>query len=234
MSIASLVRSLAAAGATPEVIAIAVDALEAEQAKAAAAQAAEAAVHEARKSSQRERQRRSRERRMSRDGHVGVTSLSRDSHITICDPPIPPIPLNDPQPLLPTVEVNLNPKPPFIPPFPKFPKNSFEQFWSAYPNKVGKKDAKRSFERLEKSGEVTFDDLFAGVERYKVSKPEHHEWKHPATWLNRGCWTDEYAPPVPPSPPINGFRYPPVDIDAEVAAAYAEIERRKLKNAQSH
>lgn len=214
MSIASLVRSLAAAGATTEVIAIAVEALEAEQSKELARKA---------KRAEQKALERARKKDVSRDSRAIVC----DMDATVCDPPIPSFPLNDPQPLLPNVEVNLNPKPPFIPPFPKFPKNSFEQFWSTYPNKVGKKDAKRSFERLEKSGEVTFDDLSAGVERYKVSKPEHHEWKHPATWLNQGCWTDEYAPP--PSPLINGFSRPPVDLGAEADAIRAAIERGKSR-----
>lgn len=98
MSIALLVRSLAAAGATPEVIAIAVAAMEEERAK-------EAAADETRRASQRDRTRRSREKAKGRNvtvtlPTVTVTSLSRD-----------PSPLNDPQPLLPTVEDNLNTPP---------------------------------------------------------------------------------------------------------------------------
>lgn len=66
MSIAALIRAMAEAGATPEAIALAVDALEAKDQKEAD-----------RKAAQRERTRRSRSRR---DGNVTVTPALRDGN----------------------------------------------------------------------------------------------------------------------------------------------------------
>jgi len=66
MSLATLIRNMAAAGATPEAIALAVEAIEAAEAKV-----------EARRASARERKRRQRAGQ-SRDSHGTVTPLSRD------------------------------------------------------------------------------------------------------------------------------------------------------------
>lgn len=72
MSLAALIRSMATAGAPPEAIALAVEAIEAEQAKAAEKRA-QAAF---RKAEQRERE------RLSRDGSVTVTGQSEDGDAT--------------------------------------------------------------------------------------------------------------------------------------------------------
>ena len=119
MTIADLVRRLAEAGATPEVIAIAIEAVEAQSTRLAE-------IREAAK----ERKRKSREKRhtepkvtpeddMSRDGHVTVTGQSRDGHVTTLSPPCsPPLPLSLP----PTPPNSIPFSPPLIPPSPQ---NSF-------------------------------------------------------------------------------------------------------------
>ena len=119
MTIADLVRRLAEAGATPEVIAIAIEAVEAQSTRLAE-------IREAAK----ERKRKSREKRhtepkvtpeddMSRDGHVTVTGQSRDGHVTTLSPPCsPPLPLSLP----PTPPNSIPFSPPIIPPSPQ---NSF-------------------------------------------------------------------------------------------------------------
>lgn len=211
MSIAALVRSLAAAGATPEVIAIAVDALETEQAREAARKA---------KRAEQKASERARKKDVSRDCRATVAIMSRD-----------PSPLNDPQPLLPNVEVNLR-----TPPkekdtsYPKrktlpWPVGSFDRIWAAYPNKVGKKVAFAKLAKIEREEEATPDEIIAGIERYKLDKPEHHEWKHPLTWLNGGCWLDEYAAPVATGPPVNGR--PVQDFGARADKINAILEKRK-------
>ena len=44
---------------------------------------------------------------------------------------------------------------------------------------------------------ATFDELIDGIKRYatycRQQKTEDKFIKHPATWLNQGCWADEYA-----------------------------------------
>lgn len=73
MSIAALIRSMAAAGATAEAIALAVEAIEAREC-AAASHRAKAA------------ERKARQRLRERDSHVTVTGHERDSHVTL--PPL--------------------------------------------------------------------------------------------------------------------------------------------------
>lgn len=68
----------------------------------------------------------------------------------------------------------------------------FNEFWSAYPKKVGKKDAQRAFAKVPKA---EWPKLIPAVERQKKSK----QWQkddgqyipNPSTWLNQGRWDDE-------------------------------------------
>ena len=68
----------------------------------------------------------------------------------------------------------------------------FDAFWNPYPNKVGKSDARKSFERVRKSGRVGFDNLMAAWRRY-IAKTDDRPWCNPATWLNQGRWEDQPA-----------------------------------------
>lgn len=93
MSIAALIRDLAAAGASAEAIAIAVEAIERAQAAADAPRAAA----RARKQRQRDRE---RERDMSRDSHAEVTGQERDDPAPSPSPlPFPQTPKLTPHPL---------------------------------------------------------------------------------------------------------------------------------------
>lgn len=71
----------------------------------------------------------------------------------------------------------------------------FEQFWAAYPRKVGKKDALKAFKKVK----VSVDVLIAAVERQKQGqqwmKDDGQYIPNPATWLNQERWEDEVAPP---------------------------------------
>jgi hypothetical protein len=69
---------------------------------------------------------------------------------------------------------------------------NFDAFWNPYPNKVGKTDARKSFERIRKSGRVTFEDLMMAWRRY-IAKTDDRPWCNPATWLNQGRWEDQPA-----------------------------------------
>lgn len=74
--------------------------------------------------------------------------------------------------------------------------DEFEQWWKECPKKVSKDDAYRKFNTILAGGIATFDDLFDGIKRYAEhcaeEKTEPHYIKHPSTWLNQGCWKDEY------------------------------------------
>lgn len=71
---------------------------------------------------------------------------------------------------------------------------TFAEFWSAYPNKVGKRDARGSYDRALKriSGPDPPSVILAGVARAQTSR----KWldgiiPNPATWLNQDRWEDE-------------------------------------------
>lgn len=83
MSIAALIRAMASAGATPEAIAIAVEAIEEAHANERDRRALQA---------ERKRRQRANERDMSRDSHGTVTGQGRDSHRNTLPPLSPPLP----------------------------------------------------------------------------------------------------------------------------------------------
>lgn len=82
----------------------------------------------------------------------------------------------------------------------------FIAFWEAYPRRVGKKAAKKAFERALREG-ATPDEIMVGVELYKAwlnSRDTEIQFvKHPATYLNGGCWEDEYKLNLPEKKPFD-------------------------------
>lgn len=77
---------------------------------------------------------------------------------------------------------------------PKPPKGDFEEFWSAFPKKVGKQAAKKAFEKVK----VPLETLLTAIEQQKRSaqwsKDNGQFIPNPATWLNQGRWDDEMPP----------------------------------------
>lgn len=72
-----------------------------------------------------------------------------------------------------------------------WPKDYGDVFWAAYPRKTEKLSAMKKLATIRKSGIVTFADLMDGVRRYAAAGTEPQYTKHPTTWLNAGCWSDE-------------------------------------------
>jgi len=72
--------------------------------------------------------------------------------------------------------------------------NGFTAFWSAYPRKVGKLAAQKAYTKARQT--VSAEDLLAGLERYKVTKPSYADWCHAKTWLTQGRWLDQDDTPV--------------------------------------
>lgn len=77
-----------------------------------------------------------------------------------------------------------------------WPSDYREQFWTNYPRRTEKKAAMAKLDAICKSAKVPWARFFGGVMRYaaQVSGTEERFIKHPTTWLNRGCWDDEYRP----------------------------------------
>jgi hypothetical protein len=80
--------------------------------------------------------------------------------------------------------------------------DTFTDFWSAYPRKVGKVDALKAYIKALKI--ATAEEILEGVKRYAQDPNRELEFTaHPATWLNRGSWNDD---PLPRKTPQNSPR----------------------------
>lgn len=66
----------------------------------------------------------------------------------------------------------------------------FDEFWSLYPNKVGKRLAKEKF--LSALKRSSFQEIMDGLKKY-VAKKDDRFWCNPATWLNQDRWADQPA-----------------------------------------
>lgn len=78
----------------------------------------------------------------------------------------------------------------------------FDTFWSAYPKKTGKADARKKFEKLV-TDESTLSAILKSLEYLKTTEQWQKEngkyIPYPATWLNQKRWEDETAqPPAEP------------------------------------
>lgn len=73
--------------------------------------------------------------------------------------------------------------------------SEFDQFWAEFPKKIGKKAAQKAFQNAQDRPSI--DDLLEALRKAKRSpqwlKDGGQFIPHPATWLNRGQWSD-----VPP------------------------------------
>ncbi len=76
------------------------------------------------------------------------------------------------------------------------PATTFDRFWAAYPKKVGKGAAQKSFSKVK----VPLEQLLGAIERQKLSDQWTREngryIPNPATWLNQCRWEDDLSPCV--------------------------------------
>lgn len=81
----------------------------------------------------------------------------------------------------------------------------FDDFWDAYPRKVGKKKARVKFAAAVKAAGDA-QRVIDGALRLAADPnlPEKQFIPHPTTWLERGGWDDEPLPSRSPSRPITG------------------------------
>ena len=72
----------------------------------------------------------------------------------------------------------------------------FETFWRAYPRRVAKGAAQRSWDKLAKLG-TNPADIIKGAEAYAAAcrGKEVQYIAHPATWLNAQRWLDDSSQP---------------------------------------
>lgn len=198
MSLAAMVKAMAASGCSAEQIAATVGAFEEDRLSK-------------KRAGNLERQRRFRERN-GNNALQGVTE--RDT----------PPPNDTASTLSSKVESNLTPTP-YNPPTPKIEpdfeaKQAFEsEWWPAYPHKVGKPDAMRKYIAAHRKAGT--DALLAGLQTYIRTKPPDRPWCNPATWLNQERWNDKPAPTSQSLfPGTNGRRG---DENSFIAAARRDI-----------
>lgn len=67
----------------------------------------------------------------------------------------------------------------------------FEEFWNNYPRKKAKAAGRKAYDKARQTG--SREDILAGAMRYAAerSSEDPQFTKHPSTWLNQQCWTDE-------------------------------------------
>jgi hypothetical protein len=79
---------------------------------------------------------------------------------------------------------------------------SFDQFYAAYPRKVGKQDAQKAWAKLKPNAEL-FALILGAIESQKAGadwlRDDGQYIPHPATWLRAGRWLDEVRPYVAPA-----------------------------------
>ena len=72
--------------------------------------------------------------------------------------------------------------------------SEFEQLWSIYPRKEGKKKAQSAYLRARKKG-TTYEAVRQGIDNYnrhiKIKNTDKKYIKQGATWFNGECWNDE-------------------------------------------
>lgn len=91
---------------------------------------------------------------------------------------------------------------------PKAPQGAgeaFERFWQAYPRKVGRGAAEKSWGKLRPDADLA-ERILAAVERDKGTgqwtRDRGQFIPYPATWLNQRRWEDDPGSPPPrPGPP---------------------------------
>lgn len=89
--------------------------------------------------------------------------------------------------------------------------SGFDEFWEAYPRKVGKGDAEKAWVKLNLAARVA--EILSTIRTAKASfdwtKEAGQFIPHPATWLHRKGWDDQFAPAKPGTGP-DGYK-PPSD-----------------------
>lgn len=91
--------------------------------------------------------------------------------------------------------------------------DSFERFWAIYPRRVAKEAARKAWAKATERG-VDPETLVMAARRYAGERAgqDPRYTKHPATWLNGGCWEDEPPPRADGPPVIDGVSGEPVAV----------------------
>lgn len=104
--------------------------------------------------------------------------------------------------------------------------NGFDLFWVAYPRRVAKQAAMKMYARALKL--TTADKIIAAARAYATERAGQDATytKHPASWLNAGCWGDyDGGPGGPGEPKPAGFYASFTSAEREAWDAYGKATR---------
>lgn len=74
------------------------------------------------------------------------------------------------------------------------PTPTFNDFWNIYPRHAAKDRARKAWKKA--LTRTTAHAIIEGATRYRNDPNRDPTYtKHPATWLNAGCWDDDPLPP---------------------------------------
>ena len=105
----------------------------------------------------------------------------------------------------------------------------FDQFWTAYPRKEDKENARKAFAKLEPDGDL-LTEILSAIEKQRQSA----QWQenggkfipYPASWLNGKRWQDEVKPASVQQKTVVAQQYEQRDysditLDSQIAAMLA-------------
>lgn len=109
-----------------------------------------------------------------------------EKHVEILNPPVSPQGERAPEP---------------APKAPTASRQRFDQFWEAYPSKVGKLAALKAWEKVKPDAALT-ETIIAAVTAQKGSDRWQRGYiPNPTTWLNQGRWSDVLPVAAPTDKP---------------------------------
>lgn len=112
----------------------------------------------------------------------------------------------------------------------------FESFWKTYPKKVGKKAARKAWDKATDRPDLA--DILTALDKQKQtpdwSKDNGQFIPHPTTWLNQGRWADEVPDPGGREARRESARkQQAAEQNAKLAATQAEMRAAKAAVAEA-
>jgi hypothetical protein len=112
---------------------------------------------------------------------------------------------------------------------------AFDEFWQAYPKKIGRSDALRAFAIAVRLAMP--EEIIRGAIRYAAERQGQDPWftKNPATWLAKACWNGPSTSFRGPwrNRPLQPGRYEPPSIisqlhdDGEIEEAVIRLQQER-------
>lgn len=96
---------------------------------------------------------------------------------------------------------------------------SFDEFWKLYPNKVGKTEAKKKWDKLSESDKLKIKQTIDSFVKHKPFEKYNHP--NPTTYLNQKRWEDEIN--------VETSFVSEIDLEKEMNSKYSEQQIKQVK-----